>query len=83
MTDDALHSGSGSSTQDPQVGDRVDVCLHGATSPNHAKGTVVDTNPATALKDAVKVDLDENYQNCDNPYVTSANSINEIIGGSR
>lgn len=66
-----------------EEGDRVDVRLHGATRPNHAKGTVVDTDPATVATGQIVVDLDETPRGCENPYTTPRSSINQVIGDQR
>lgn len=65
---------------DLEVGDRVDLSLHGATMTNHATATVLDTDPITTIKHGVVVDLDENYRHCDNPYTVHVSMINRIIG---
>lgn len=65
-----------------EVGDRVDLCPHGATTRNHAKGTVVDTSPKTVLRNAVSVELDNPPHNCENPYTTGIGAINEVLGDS-
>lgn len=62
-------------------GDRVSVCLHGATSPNRAKGTVVDPDPVSVLANPLTIKLDREHQHCDNPYETSFSMINRVIGG--
>lgn len=59
-------------------GDRVEVCLHGATMPNDAKGTIVDDSPVSILTDAVIVELDNNHRHCDNLYETSRSSVTKI-----
>jgi len=59
-------------------GDRVEVRLHGASTPNDALGTVVDESPCSILANPVLVRLDDNYPNCDNPYETSRSSITKI-----
>lgn len=65
-----------------QVGDRVDVCLHGATRPNSAMATVKDTDPITVAKDQIVVELDKENHGCENPYTIARADVNEIIGDS-
>jgi hypothetical protein len=68
-------------TDDIERGDRVEVCLHGATTPNDAKGAVVDESPVSVLGDPVLIRLDDSYVNCDNPYEAPRSSVTTIGGG--
>lgn len=67
-------------TRTLQVGDRVDIRLHGATRPNSVMATVKDTNPITVAKDQIVVELDKEYQGCENPYMIARSDVNEVIG---
>lgn len=56
----------------------MEVCLHGATMPNDAKGTIVDNSPVSILTDAVIVELDKNHRHCDNLYETPRSTVTRI-----